>query len=130
MTCGRPPDMKTGAAVGLVAALLLAGSCAPGISGDLACRMATEYLLDPDKSGWQYVDQDIFPAARYREIEVIECADFRSKTEEGWAAIRVHATGEAYELDGGRSLGRIPFLAEIEFDRGSGGWEVLEKQKF
>ena len=118
------------AGVVLVLPLLSLASCGTEFSESQACELAEAYLGETKPSGWQHLDLDYFPAAGYRNVEVVECTDFRSKLDQGWASVTVHARGDAFEPEEERFLGRTIFTAEIEFEGTGEGWRVLEKGSF
>ena len=113
--------------------LLAATACKPsrGLTEEKACELARAHVLEPKYAdGWQYCDLERFPSTCYRDVEVIECFDFRSKEDEGWAGIQVEAMGQEFHPDDGTSLGRTRFQSQVELRRGPEGWEVVRKESF
>ena len=113
-------------------ALLSLLACSPetGLTEEQACDLAREHLVQPDESGWEHQDFTRYPAAGYRNVEFLECTDFRSKQAEGWAAIHIEARGDEYDLETEKHQGRIIFSAEIELVKEGETWQVLEKSSF
>jgi hypothetical protein len=126
----RPiPELRPAAAL-LVLLSLAACSPQPGLTEQQACDLARDYVLQPDESGWEHQDFTRHPAAGYRNVEFLECTDFRSKRAEGWAAVHVEARGDEYDLETEAHQGRIIFSAEIELVKEGEIWQVLEKSSF
>ncbi|MGD8376446.1 MAG: hypothetical protein PVF68_09920 [Acidobacteriota bacterium] len=116
------------AAVAL-AGLLTAG-CAPAFDEEEACRIAGEHVLQPDDDEWQHRDFDRYPASGYRNVEIVECTDYVSRLDEGWARIRVHGRGDEYDMEQGEFLGRTIFSTEVELEKTPEGWKVLDRRTF
>jgi hypothetical protein len=128
----KPPIRELRPTAALLALLFLAAACSPetGLTKKQACDLAREYVVQPDESGWEHRDFTRYPAAGYRNVEFLECTDFRSKQAEGWAAVHVEARGDEYDLETEEHQGRIIFSAEIELVKEGEAWQVLEKSSF
>jgi hypothetical protein len=115
---------------GLALPAMLACTSA-SLTEEQACMLAGEHVLEPKyAAGWQYCDLERFPSTCYREAQVLECFDFLTKEEEGWAGIQVEAMGEEFSPEDGTSLGRTRFRSHVELRRGAEGWEVVRKESF
>ena len=116
----------------VVLALLLPAACrSTGLSEEKACEMARAHVSEPKyAAGWQYCDFERFPSSCYKEVEVLECFEFLTKEDEGWAGIQVEAMGDEFNPEDGTSLGRTRFQSAVELRRTAGGWEVMKKESF
>ena len=102
-----------------------------GLSAEQACEMARAHVVEPKyAAGWQYCDFDRFPSSCYKEVEVLECFEFLTKEDAGWAAIQVEAIGEEFDQEAGTSLGRTRFQSAVELRRSAEAWEVIKKESF
>jgi len=109
---------------------LLPPGCAPSLDKDEACRIAGDYVLLPDDDEWQHRDFDRYPASGYRNVEIVECTDFVSRLDKGWARIQVHGRGDEYEMEHGEFLGRTIFSTEVEREKTPEGWKVIDRRTF
>ena len=57
----------------------------------------------------------------------IDCFDFESSTERGWAKIDIRAMGDEHRSNDGSSFGRKEFTTSVEFDRMDQGWRIVEE---
>jgi hypothetical protein len=119
-------------AVLIVLALLALAACtSTGLAEEKACEMARAHMSEPKyAAGWQYCDFERFPSSCYKDVEVLECFEFLTKEDEGWAAIQIEAMGEEFNPEDGTSLGRTRFQSAVELRRTAGGWEVMKKESF
>jgi hypothetical protein len=115
-----------------VLALLLPAACSSSsLSEEQACEMARAHVSVPKyAAGWQYCDFERFPSSCYKEVETLECFEFRSKEDQGWAGIQVEGMGEEFNPEDGTSLGRTRFQSAVELRRTTEGWEVVKKEGF
>lgn len=87
-------------------------------------------MLLPEEENWQHLDSERYPPSGYRDIELLECTEFLSRREQGWARIRVHARGDEFDLEDERFLGRTIFSTEVEMERTPEGWKVINTKEF
>ena len=93
--------------------------------------MATAHLSEPKyAAGWQYCDFERFPTSCYKELEIFECFELRTKTDDGWADIQVDAMGQEFNPDDSTFLGKTRFQSAVELRRTTEGWEVVKKESF
>jgi hypothetical protein len=112
-------------AAALAAMLAVAACGGGGFTPDDACRLVKDHLAA--KAGFQLHDPYRFPIVKYTNVEVIECFDFESDVQRGWARIHVRARGDEYEAEADKLLGRgVDFTPTFEFDRYDQGWKIVE----
>lgn len=130
----RGPANRNGACAAIltVLALLLLVACtSTGLSEEEACELAQAHVSQPKYAeGWQYCDFERYPSSCYKEVEVLECFEFLTKEDEGWASIHVEAMGQEFNPEDGTSLGRTRFQSAVELRRTAEGWEVMKKESF
>jgi hypothetical protein len=108
--------------------LLLFAACGGEEFGEQqACDLAKEFLTKTKEAGWQFHDAYRYPPVSYKNMEVLECFDFVSDVERGWAKISVRAMGDEYHAEQGTLLGRKELQPTFEFDRYDQGWRIVEE---
>jgi len=114
---------------GVLLAASLAACAADAFGPEDACRLAGEHVLLPDDDEYQQLDLGHYPASGYKSVEILECTEFLSKAEDGWASVRVHGRGDEFDLDTGQPLGRTIFTVTVELQRTPDGWRAVDKGK-
>jgi len=133
MERGGPVNRKAACSAILVAlVLLLPAACtSAGLSEETACELARAHVSETKyAAGWQHCDFERYPSSCYKDVEVLECFEFLTKEDEGWASIQVEAMGEEFNPEDGTSLGRTRFQSAVELRRTTAGWEVMKKESF